>query len=774
MKKHKLVRLLLAGGSLFAFDASAAFAQAQPEESADASEIIVTATKRAENIQDVAMAVTAVSGDLMERQNIQSLSDLQKYVPGLRMAQSNLARNSGVYLRGVGQNGTNQGIEPSVGVFLDGVYLPIPGPLQANLRDISTVEVLRGPQGTLYGRNTPVGAININTRAPTQDFEVSATASYGNYNAVNLSGYIGGGLGPNLAARISGWYSNRDGYELNIFDGKRINKDEQFGVRARLKWDPSDTVTVNLIGHYTRIKSYCCSPEILDYSEIATPGFIAGSIALGTPLLTTVTGDHIVEESESGRDLMRLAGASATVDVDLGNIGTLTSITAYSWIKNANPRTQYAGVSRRTLNDQGQRVFRRGWTQELRLASPGKQTIDYILGLYYLNEKVDGLSVLEIGPGADRLFPLGPGVKLSVGDRYDSYFDQKTESIAGFGQLTFNVTDRLHLTGGLRFTHDKKDANSRTILTPTTSAIFRALINPGSVRTGLTNSESRWTYSLTAKYDITDDVMAYVTYGTGSKSGGFNGSPVNQTIPIQFNAEKSDTIEAGIKSSFLNGRLVFNFDVYRMNVKDIQSATVNPNGSGFVVGNAGDRRSQGFELDMVVKPTDELTLRGSLAYLDAKYTRYLNGSCPNRNPGIPAGPRAGTCNFTGLRPFHSPPITASLAADYRKPLGGSGLVGFVGGDVTFTDDANTVETLDPRGVVPGYALLAARIGVEAEDGRWRVSAYGRNLTNHVYYTASTVFVLNSVMSAGGFSAPGGFVGWYAPPRTYGVEVSFKF
>ncbi len=774
MKSYKLARFLLVGSSMLAFNASAAFAQTEPEEEANESVIIVTATKRAENIQDVPMAVTAVSGDLMEKQNINSLNDLQKYVPGLRLAQSNLARNSGVYLRGVGQNGTNQGIEPSVGVFLDGVYLPIPGPLQANLRDISSVEVLRGPQGTLYGRNTPVGAININTRAPTQDFEASATASYGNYNAVNLSGYVGGGLGENLAGRISGWYSKRDGYEFNIFDGKRINKEKQYGIRGRLKWDPSDSVTVNLIGHYTQIKSRCCSPEILDYSEVAIPGFIADSIALGTPLLTTVTGDRIVEESEPGVDNMRLAGGSATVDVDLGSVGTLTSITAYSWIKNANPRSPYAGVSRRTLNDQGQRVYRRGWTQEFRLASPGNQTLDYLLGLYYLNEKVNGLSVLEMGPGANRLFPLGAGVRLSVGDRYDSYYDQKTESIAAFGQLTFNVTDDLHLIGGLRFTNDEKDANSRTILTPTTSAIFRALINPGSIRTGLKNSESRWTYSLTAKYDITDDVMAYITYGTGSKSGGFNGTPVNQTIPIQFGAEKSDTIEAGIKSSFLDGRVVFNFDIYRMNVKDIQSATVNPAGSGFVVGNAGDRRSQGFEMDMIVKPTDELTLRGSLAYLDAKYTSYEAGSCPNRNPGIPAGPRPGSCNFTGYRPFHSPPITASLAADYRTPIGTSGLVGFLGGDVTFTDKTNTVETLDPRGVIKGYALLAARIGVEAEDGRWRVSAYGRNLTNHTYYTATTVFVLNSVMSAGGFAAPGGFVGWYAPPRTYGLEATFKF
>ena len=772
MKNKKFLSFVLLSGTVLSVAASPSFAQSADAVKADEGEIIVTATKRAENIQDVPLSVTAISGEAMEKQNINSLSDLQKYVPGLRLAQSNLARNSGVYLRGVGQNGTNQGIEPSVGVFIDGVYMPIPGPLQSNLRDISSVEVLRGPQGTLYGRNTPVGAININTRAPQQEFEGSATASYGNYNDVNLSGYLGGGIGKNLAARVSGWYSNRDGYEYNIYTKDRINDQKQFGVRARIKWDPTEAVTVNLIGYYTKIKSYCCAPEILDYSTVATPGFLADSAALGTPVLTQVTGDHVVEERETGRDNMRVSGTSATVDWDLGGIGTLTSITAYSKIRNENPRSPYAGVSRFTLVDQGQTVYRRGWTQELRVASPGKQAIDYIVGLYYLNEKVDGLSVLEMGPGANRQF--APGLKLSVGDRYDSYYDQKTESVAGFGQLTLNVSEKLHLIGGLRFTHDKKNANSRTILTPTTSAAFRAIINPGSIRTGLKNSEDRWTYSLTGKYDITDDVMAYVTYGTGSKSGGFNGSPVNATIPIEFQPEKSDTIEVGIKSTFLNGDLVLNLGAYRMNVRDIQSATVNPNGSGFVVGNAGNRRAQGVEMDIVAKPSEKLTLRGSFAYLDAKYTSYPAGSCPNVNPGIPAGPRPGSCDFSGYRPFHSPPVTASIAADYRTPLGANGLLGVVGADLTYTGKANTVETLDPRGIIPAYALLAARLGVESEDGRWRVSAFGRNLTNHVYYTATTVFVLNAVMSAGGFSAPGGFVGWYAPPRTYGIEASYKF
>ncbi|MFM8356504.1 MAG: TonB-dependent receptor, partial [Gammaproteobacteria bacterium] len=303
----------------------------------------------------------------------------------------------------------------------------------------------------------------------------------------------------------------------------------------------------------------------------------------------------------------------------------------------------------------------------------------------------------------------------------------------------------------------------------------------GQNRPGQERSEDRVTYMFTLQYDISDNVMAYATYGTGSKSGGFNANPVNQNIPLEFQEEKSDTIEAGIKSTFLEGRAMLNLNVYQMDVDGVQTTTINPNATGFIVGNAGDRRSRGVELELALKPIEALTLRGSFAYLDAEYTSYKNGSCPVVNPGIPAGSRPGTCNFSGYRPFHSPKTTASLAADYSAPLG-QGLAAFAGVDVSFTGKLNTVESLDPRGDEDATTLLAARFGVETEDGRWRVTAFGRNLTDEKYYTASTNLILNSLMSAaapgatppGAFAGAGGYVGWYAPPRTYGIEVSFSY
>ena len=770
MRLKSTMRLILVGTSFIALGTTPAFAASADNVTESDADIIVTATKRAENIQDVPMSITAVSGDQLEQRGINTISQLQGTVPSLRFAISNTARNSGVFLRGIGQNGTNQGIEPSVGVFLDGVYLPIPGPLQSNLRDISTVEVLRGPQGTLYGRNTPVGAININTRAPSQDAETSLTALYGNYNDVQVSGYVGGGLGENLAGRLSFWYSDRDGYETNLRTGGDINTSKQWGLRGRLKWDPGSDVTVNLIGYYTQINSRCCSPEQLDIPSLATPGFIAGSIALGTPYLNFVTGDHKVEENLSGSTEMAIGGGSGQIDVDLGSVGTLTSITAYTWIKDDANEQYFSGLSRQLLTLGGVNLRRQSWTQELRLASPTDQKISYLAGFYYLNEDIHYTTPLTLAAGVDRFTLLGG----KVGDGYFTTYDQKAESYAAFGQLQFKLSDKARVIGGLRYTHDTKNADSTAVNLPGTSAVFKAIIQNASSRLGLKRSEDRVTYSLTGQVDLADNIMGYVTYGTGMKSGGFNGGPIAQTVPIEFNQETSSTVEAGIKSSFLNGRVILNFDVYRMNIKGIQSATLNPNGTGFIVGNSGDRRSQGIEVEMTVKPSNSLTLRGSFAYLDAVYTSYPLGQCPTRNLGIPAGARPGTCNFTGLRPFHSPPVTASLAFDYRRPVGDRGITGFVSSDVVFTDSAYVIETLDPRGRIKSYALLGARIGVEGQDGRWRLSLFGKNLTDSVYYTSAAVLPLGGLMNAGGGAGANGFVGWYGPPRTYGIEASVKF
>lgn len=767
MDRTKLTGLLCCSVSALALVATPSSA-ADSDTTVDA--VIVTATKRAENIQDVPLSVSAVSGKDLERRGIQDVAELSQFVPSLRIARSNSARNSAIYIRGIGATGNNQGVEPSIGIFLDGVYLPIPLPIFSNLRDISTVEVLRGPQGTLYGRNTPVGAININTRQPTQETEGSVTVSYGNYNDVQVSGYANGRLTDTLAGRLSFWSTNRDGYEKNLAVGRDdINSMDQYGFRGRVQWTPNENTTGNFAAYYTRITSHCCAPEQLDIPKLATPGFLAASTALGYPFLNFTPGDHKVEEYNAGLAKSDIYGASATFDHTIENVGTITSITGFSGIFDDFIDPAAFGLSRPTAPDNAQKLQRDTFSQEIRFASPDTGRVSYLGGVYLYTDKAAIQSRIILGVGADRLVN---GARLfKVDDRTDASFNQRTNSAAAFGQVKFSPTDQIHLIAGLRYSHDKKKADTHQSTTPTSSPTFRASF-PTTDKFGLKHSEDRVTYSLTAQYDISDDVMVYATTATGSKSGGFNGSPVGPTIPLEFSAEKSQTTEVGVKSVLFDRRLILNFDVYHMTVKNFQEQSVNPAGTGFIFGNAGNRRANGFELEASLTPAEGLSLQATVGYLDAKFTNYPGGPCYTGQ--TPNGVRAGTCDYKGLTPQQSPKWSTSFAGSYRRPLGSGGLVGFMQGDVSTTSKVFNVATLDPRGLQSSITLVGARVGFEGADGRWTVAAYGKNLTDETYYISTTNLILGSFLSATGNATAVGYVGWYAPPRTYGVEATFKF
>ena len=264
------VRSLLLGASLLTLAAAPglALAQVKPAATAEAAAnvaevetLIVTAAKRSEDLQDIPMSVSALSGADLQRAGIANFSDVARLLPSVQLSSSNNNRNTTILVRGIGSSGTNPGIEPSVGIFLDGVYMPAAGPIQSNIQDIASVEVLRGPQGTLYGRNTPVGAINIVTRDPQATPEFGVTVGTGNFDEYHVQGYVGGAIAENLDGRLTAWINSHDGYEKDLFDGSRTNDGKQEGVRGRAKWTPSDTVTVNLIGYYSHLQAHCCTGE---------------------------------------------------------------------------------------------------------------------------------------------------------------------------------------------------------------------------------------------------------------------------------------------------------------------------------------------------------------------------------------------------------------------------------------------------------------------------------------------------------------------------------
>lgn len=769
MLRERLVRWLLASSALGLMTASAASAAEAPT---DVEAVIVTASKRSEDIQDVAMSISAVSGEQLEKRGVANVAELARFVPSLNILQSNNNRNSTVFIRGIGTSGTNPGIEPSVGIFVDGVYLLAAGPIQGNLADINSIEVLRGPQGTLYGRNTPVGAINITTREPSSSFESRLTASYGNYNDKRVSAYVGGPITPTVAGRLTAYLSGRDGYEHNLSTGSDTNDNHQAGIRGRLMWKPSDALKANFIGYYSHIKANCCAPDSVAPTGplgIATPGFLAASAAIGHPFRNYDDHDHVVDEANEGRTKTDIYGASIDVDYDLEGGLQLTSITAFNGYEDKIPQLAAVALPQRVANVP-QRLRAEGWSQEFRIASPAEQRFSYLAGLYLFSEDMTYTSSAIIYEGANRVFPgnrlLRPGESSSF------YFTQNTRSWAGFGQATFRLTDKARLQGGLRYGKDKKDAFLDNTLSanpsPALLLVF-ATNHLGKVR----RSEDKVTYNVGAQYDIADAAMLYVTYGTGNKNGGFNARGAAPGVPVEFGPETSSTLELGLKSTWFDRRLVFNVDVYRMDLKDFQDAALNPvTGSGFIVANAGDRRVRGMEADLTARPTSGLTLRGSLSYMDAEFTDYSAGQC---NPfTAPNGTRPGTCSYTGLRPAQSPEWSGSIAAEYVRPLPDSKVELFVNTDASYSGGKFLDTLLDPRGFQRSYWLLGARVGVASQDGRWRVSAYGKNLGDESYYVAGSPQSLAALISGGGNAGAVGYTAWYGAPRTYGVELTTSF
>ena len=776
MTSSALTRCLMLGASFAALVApglahAQAAAPAAASDSAEVETLIVTAAKRTQDLQDVAMAVSAFSGANLERAGIVSFDSVARQMPSVQLASANNNRNTTVLIRGIGSSGTNPGIEPSVGIFLDGVFMPAAGPIQSNIQDIASVEVLRGPQGTLYGRNTPVGAINIVTRDPTAAPEASLTAGVGNFNEYHLQGYVGGAIAENLNGRLTAWVNSHDGYEKNLYDGSRTNDGEQQGVRARVKWTPTDDVTGNFIAYYTRLDAHCCTGEPINPTGpggIATPGFLAAMIAAGHPFTKLTSLDFTVDDETVGNDVTQIFGTSAQFDVKLPAGHTLTSITAFNEFYD-DIKTLSADGLPLDVGTGPQPLKTLSYSEEVRIASPTGQRLEYMVGVYLFRETMNYQNGFTAHVGANRVF--GPAGTITPGDNTFFYYDQTTKSMAGFGQATFHITDAWRINGGLRYSNDDKNANTASVDNPGVSAAFKAAfpINPPQQ---LSRNDQKLTWTVGTQYDLTKGVMVYALASTGFKDGGFNARQTAAGTPLAFNPETSTTYEVGLKSTFFDRKVLLNADVFRMNLDNFQDSTLNPlTGIGVVVGNAGDRRIDGLEADLQWAPIEHLTIAASGQVNDAKFTSYHSAQC--YAGATPNGASPGTCDYTGLRPAFNPASSGSLSANWNAPLGSTGLDGFVNGSVTYQAKQYEDSTLDPRSLQGAYSLLNLRVGVGSESGNWKLALFGRNLANKAYYVAEAAQPLGGLVSAGGAASAGGFFGWYGTPRTFGVELTVK-
>lgn len=734
-------------------------------------EVIVTAQKRAEGLQDVPIAIAAMSGDKIDEQGITDLAEMTLYIPNVNINAGQAQPN--LFIRGVG-SGTNAGFEQSVGLYIDGIYSgrgQLAGvPLTM---DLERVEVLKGPQGTLFGRNTIGGAINVTTAKPSYDFEAMVDALYEPDHGEQIyHATINGGLTDNLAGRLAVRYDSMDGWWDNTFLDTEGPDRENVYVRGSLLLEPVDSLEI--IAKYEHGVFQQDGKALVVYQSDQPVNFRGEEVF---PVIDE--RDRAAFDLSDDRDA-ETDVASLTVNWDL-EVGTFTSITAYSGYEySATANSDFSiqpALHRQTEEDFDQ------YSQELRLVSPGGETIDWIVGGYYEFNEL-GISRLNTDIDFGLVGPLAVPALISLGDPGPSVFDQETQTWSVFGQATWSINDVWRVTAGLRYNDESKDLDKRVtanvgargISLGAPELIVRANPASGAIISdlrshdwsGLNMEKDKWTWSLNTQWDATDSAMLYASVSTGFKSGGFDeaytgadetirtsgsivtGEPDGGIIQgpdssiLEYTEETVLAYELGAKMTLLDGRAEVNVAVFRSEYDDLQTSSLV--GDVFRVGNAGESVSQGIEIDGRWAATERLTLAGSLGYLDAEYEDFTGATCtvpqqsdPAANPGclledgrnIEPGDSGGQ-DLTGETLLFSPEWSANLNATYVYPLG-DGLELLFSADVNYSDEYYSALDLDPNTKHDSATLYNARVSLSGDSGKWSVSVLGKNLTDETTY-----------------------------------------
>ncbi len=840
--------------------ASTAIAQdAAAEEEDDSDVIIVTASKRETTLQELPISVSVTSAETIENAAIRDLQDLQSVAPSLRVNQLQNSSNTNFIIRGFGNGANNAGIEPSVGVFIDGVYRSRSAAQIGDLPNIQRVEVLRGPQSTLFGKNASAGVISIVTQAPQFEFGGQAELSYGNFNAVIAKASITGPISDTLAFSLGGSYNNRDGYVTEQTTGADVNNRNRYGGRGQLLWEPTSDLSFRLIGDYDRINEECC---------------VAANLVAGptVPAIFGVGGALDPEDPFSFETFLNVLptniidnyGVSLQTDYSSGAL-TFTNITSYRGVD--RDLIQDVDFSSADIVNEAQQQEFRTFTTEFRVASDFDGPFNFLLGGFYFNEDIDQTSQLITGEDTRSFFSLlaggGPagtpfdifnGVEaglglpansiFSPGLLTDEVFSLSNEAFSIFGTIDFELTDRFTVTLGANYTDDSKSSTLQTTAfdelgqvnlvdafivgatmgAVTTPAQFQAL--PAAQQAGLLaaaqsaanplfgltafqfqppflavpnvvedgrTSDTDLSYSVRAAYEVNDNINVYATYATGFKASSINLSRDSRPTPANFtpgpglsafaappspvtNAgiatpnlqigtrsaapEEAEVFEVGIKGQW--DGFAFNLALFDQTLTNFQSNIFS--GTGFILTNAPEASVRGFEIDGSISPTDGLTFKAALTYLDTENDDF---------PVSGVGDLTGT-SFTGVAPY-----SLSVGATYVAELGGgntltlntdfqhesnvqiaAGLVAFI--DNTAADPFQRAQDA----AVPfrrEVNLLNASATLRLTNGL-EIGLWGRNLTDSQFIT--TIF--------DGVAQDETVSGYPNQPRTYGGVIRIKF
>jgi len=794
---------------------AAAPLQAQAPEAPSANEtivdgdLIVTARRREESVQDVPIAVAAIGGEQLAATGSSSVGRLNQLLPSFQFYSTN-PRNSAANIRGLGApfGLTNDGIEQGVGIYVDQVYNARIAAATFDFLDVERIEVLRGPQGTLYGKNTTAGAINIATARPSFEWEGRAELSLGNLNFIQAKGSVTGPLGPDVAIRLGVSTSDRRGTIYNVRRREWQNELNNIGVRGSLLWQATDTLDLIVSADWSRQDPNCCVQIPARIGTTQRPlnrQFAALAAAFGYSPPSLNAFDRLTDIDVPLSARQELGGVSLLAEWDLGP-GTLTSVTAWrywDWVPSNDRDFIGLPITTASNNPSQQEQF----SQELRFASSGQRAIDYVVGLFAFHQTIDTQGLQIQGAAASR-YTLNPtsasanNPAVLRGLRSQNEIGFKNTSLAGFGRLTWHVTDRLDIQPGLRVNYDKKNGSYVSTVfngagqaitcnpaPPASNSVLRdqcATLAPQSYQPRF----SDWNVSgdLTISYKFAEDVLGYATYARSFKSGGINlsGLPLdanNQPIlgAATVRPEKVDHFEIGLKTQFANKRVTLNLAGFWTETRDYQATVTN--GQFAVVrgylANADKVRVRGIEADFSARPSDRLRVYASGAFTDHEYVRFVDAPCPPElaggtaatsanppsAPATPGGFSPANCNISGQWLPGISRWAASYGAEYNVPVTfpeGEAQV-YAGVDGSYRSKFSANPSRSRFTDIGGYALTNLRAGIRFED-RINIFAWVRNAFDTNYFDLLALQPGNT----------GLVVGQPGDPRTYGVTLSTRF
>ena len=709
-------------------------------------EIIVSANKRESTLQDTALSITAFSAEQIEAHKIEDVGDLSLYVPGLVMSDQNGSFGSAaLFIRGVGVSVRGVGVDTNVAIYADGVYNPRATSVLQDFIDLERVELVRGPQGTLYGRNATGGALNLISRDPTEEFEFQGDVTVGDYDLRQFRASINGG-NELVKGRLS--VNNK---EMGSFYDRTLvpdrNQADSWNLKGALLFTPSDSLNVTWRGNYFNDDAFGDFPLRVMPHGFFQP-FFGATPDSGKPF------EFRSDLLEAGT--LKAVGTSLHVDWAASDTLTFRSITA--WQQTENTRLIDVDGSDIWILHNESATNSDLFTQEFQLLSNNDGKVNWIVGAYYYDESADqfvnnrwnGIAAPIIAPGlpgpVEYVFNIDPA-------------DVMVKAWALFGEVTYAFTDTSRLTLGLRYNDEEKDHRIGGTLNGVAGGQETDVSFVPNTTTFEDGAWSQPTYRIVFEHDVNESSMLYASYSTGFKSGGFNSSVANN----EFEEESLNAIELGAKLGLLDGRMTLNTSLFHYDYKNAQTTIFvddpqDPNVGELTV-LTPDARNYGAEVELVAMPTDSLFLSAGLSYLDTKITNRFFANDPL---GVPT-------NLKGNELPRAPNWSLNLVGSYDIDLGNGGTlrpqVSYQYQDDMFLSFVNVTDdpfTGEPKGgdFQEAFGLVNASLNWTSAGGQWSVSAFGNNLTDEHYLSTSMV--------SGGF---GNFRVWM-PPRTWGLRVGF--